>query len=277
MDRLVIGDRDVGDDAGDFRRDHRDVAADIGVVGAFDEAPDGPPVDAVPGRAEARPAAPRRPAQAACATARMSGRRGRAAISRRNAGAAARSAPGRSCHAPVFCSGRGIAAARALVGSRPGCGAERRLAHAADRCGGRSAPAPPARLSRVDDHDACPFGREMLVAPGQQRPQHRAEIAAALGQHILVARRPVTVARGAPAARPRPAHSAGAPGCSARCRGSSGTGRSGVSPRKASRRIRMLHHSPTRSRLRAMGHCMVPKFCAAWEPPAIDLHHASRI
>src|SRR5690348_6774078 len=30
-------------------------------------------------------------------------------------------------------------------------------------------------------------------------------------------------------------------------------------PRKASRRIRMLHHSPTRSRLRAMGQVMVSK------------------
>src|SRR5262249_37584501 len=30
-------------------------------------------------------------------------------------------------------------------------------------------------------------------------------------------------------------------------------------PRKASRRIRMLHHSPTRSRLRAIGHCRLPK------------------
>src|SRR5690348_11063470 len=32
-----------------------------------------------------------------------------------------------------------------------------------------------------------------------------------------------------------------------------------VRPWKASRRIRMLHHSPTRSSERAMGHCMVPK------------------
>src|SRR5690348_1161925 len=32
-----------------------------------------------------------------------------------------------------------------------------------------------------------------------------------------------------------------------------------VRPWKASRRIRMLHHSPTCSRLRAMGHCMLPK------------------
>src|ERR1700736_3251034 len=32
-----------------------------------------------------------------------------------------------------------------------------------------------------------------------------------------------------------------------------------VNPCKASRRIRMLHHSPTRSRLRAIGHCIVPK------------------
>ncbi len=51
MDRLVVGDRDLGDEARDLGRDDRDVAADIGVVGALDEAPDGPPVVAVPGRA----------------------------------------------------------------------------------------------------------------------------------------------------------------------------------------------------------------------------------
>src|SRR6266581_1117255 len=28
----------------------------------------------------------------------------------------------------------------------------------------------------------------------------------------------------------------------------------------------MLHHSPTRSRLRAMGHCMLPKFLRCMEP-----------
>ena len=50
MDRLVVGDRDLGDEAGDLRRDDRDIAADIGVVGALDEAPDGPPVVAVPPR-----------------------------------------------------------------------------------------------------------------------------------------------------------------------------------------------------------------------------------
>src|SRR5205807_8055334 len=34
---------------GDFWRDHRHFAADIGVIGAFDEAPHRPPVVAVPG------------------------------------------------------------------------------------------------------------------------------------------------------------------------------------------------------------------------------------
>ena len=58
MDRLVVGDRDIGDESGHLRRDHRDVAADIGVVGAFDEAPDGPPIVAVPG--DAKPCEQRR-------------------------------------------------------------------------------------------------------------------------------------------------------------------------------------------------------------------------
>ena len=48
MDFLVIGDRDLSDEAGDLRRDHRYVAAHIGVVRALDEAPDGPPIVAVP-------------------------------------------------------------------------------------------------------------------------------------------------------------------------------------------------------------------------------------
>ena len=38
------------------------------------------------------------------------------------------------------------------------------------------------------------LGREVLVAPGEQRDQHRAEIAAARGQHIFVARRMLAVA-----------------------------------------------------------------------------------
>src|SRR3984893_10129599 len=36
-------------------------------------------------------------------------------------------------------------------------------------------------------------------------------------------------------------------------------------PYTASRRMRMLHHSPTRSRLRATGHCMLPKFLRCME------------
>ena len=60
MDRLVVGDRHLGDEARDLRRDHRDVAADIGIVGAFDEAPDRPPVMAVPGRGDRRAGGPRR-------------------------------------------------------------------------------------------------------------------------------------------------------------------------------------------------------------------------
>jgi hypothetical protein len=39
----------------------------------------------------------------------------------------------------------------------------------------------------------------------------------------------------------------------------------------------MLHHSPTRSRLRAMGHCMFPKLlrCTANHRSFSDYHHSS--
>ena len=52
MDLLVVGDRDISDESRHLRRDHGDVPADIGVVGALDETPDGPPVMAVPGSAK---------------------------------------------------------------------------------------------------------------------------------------------------------------------------------------------------------------------------------
>ena len=45
---LIVGDCDLGDETGDFRRDYRHVAADIGIVGALDETPDRPPLMAVP-------------------------------------------------------------------------------------------------------------------------------------------------------------------------------------------------------------------------------------
>ena len=53
LDRLVVADPHLRDDAGDARR-HRDlVGLEIGVVGDLEEAPDGPPVPAVgPGPAE---------------------------------------------------------------------------------------------------------------------------------------------------------------------------------------------------------------------------------
>jgi hypothetical protein len=52
MHGLVVGDRHLGDEAGDLGRDDSDVAADIGIVGAFDEAPDRPPIVTVPGDAK---------------------------------------------------------------------------------------------------------------------------------------------------------------------------------------------------------------------------------
>ncbi len=50
--RLVVGHRYLGDEAGDLGRDHRDVAADIRIVRALDEASDGPPLVAVPSDSE---------------------------------------------------------------------------------------------------------------------------------------------------------------------------------------------------------------------------------
>jgi hypothetical protein len=46
----------------------------------------------------------------------------------------------------------------------------------------------------VDDHDTGALGGEMLVAPREQRPEHRPEIAAGLRQHIFVSRRSFAVA-----------------------------------------------------------------------------------
>ena len=41
----------------------------------------------------------------------------------------------------------------------------------------------------IVQHHAWPLGGEMLIAPGEQRPQHRAKIPATLGQQVLVPRR----------------------------------------------------------------------------------------
>jgi hypothetical protein len=41
--------------------------------------------------------------------------------------------------------------------------------------------------------------------------------------------------------------------------------------------MRMLHHSPTRSRLRAMGHCMLPKLLRCMDGRPSYLHDASHI
>jgi hypothetical protein len=56
-DIVIVLDQDLGDEPGDMRRYRRDVASDIGVVGRFDEAPDGPPFKTEPraGRCERRP------------------------------------------------------------------------------------------------------------------------------------------------------------------------------------------------------------------------------
>ena len=46
----------------------------------------------------------------------------------------------------------------------------------------------------IDQQHARALGREVLVAPGQERDDHRAEIAAACGKHIFVPRRMLAVA-----------------------------------------------------------------------------------
>src|SRR5260221_827067 len=42
VDRLIVCDDDTRDEPRDLRRDHRHVAADVGVVGRLYEAPEGP-------------------------------------------------------------------------------------------------------------------------------------------------------------------------------------------------------------------------------------------
>ncbi len=50
MDLLVVDDGHLRDEPSHFRCNDRDVAADIGVVGAFDEAAMGPPIMPIPSR-----------------------------------------------------------------------------------------------------------------------------------------------------------------------------------------------------------------------------------
>ncbi len=183
---------------GNLGRDHRHIAADIGVVGALDEAADRPPLMAVPGHAQRRRAMPR-PARACWPRARRRfPLREITSVARSTSMLLMTTSP-RSGELRVVGQAAGIAAARALVGGGAGNRSENRR--------GERAAAPPVdqhRLGRdaglaVDDHDAGALGREMLVAPGEQRPEHRPEIAAARGQHIFKARRMLVVARGAPA------------------------------------------------------------------------------
>ena len=51
-----------------------------------------------------------------------------------------------------------------------------------------------APVCGIDQLHARALGREVLVAPGEQRDQHRTEIAPARGRHVFVARRPLAVA-----------------------------------------------------------------------------------
>ena len=49
---FVVADEDLRHEAGDVRRDRGDIAAGVGVVGAFDEAPHPPVFRAVPGSSD---------------------------------------------------------------------------------------------------------------------------------------------------------------------------------------------------------------------------------
>ena len=81
----------------------------------------------------------------------------------------------------------------------------------------------------IDQQNALAFRRKMLVAPGQERDQHRPKIAAAPRRHVLVARRMLAIA--AALQQPRfdqsiePARQA----CWARCRGFAETDRNACS------------------------------------------------
>jgi hypothetical protein len=47
VNKFIVLHRHIGNETGDVRRDRRDVAADIGIIGALEKAIDGPPVVAV--------------------------------------------------------------------------------------------------------------------------------------------------------------------------------------------------------------------------------------
>ena len=87
-----------------------------------------------------------------------------------------------------------MASPRAVVGGWPGSGAEAWL--------GEQPAADPVDHHRIGlgarfgiDHDhALALGREVLVAPREEGPEHGQEVAPALGQNIFVARRMRAVA-----------------------------------------------------------------------------------
>ena len=117
-------------------------------------------------------------------------RPGRRAIRRgqgRDSGHGRGSSARRAARAAIRARVRALAAGPAAV-MKSGSTSSRPLARSTTT-GSAGAP-----VDGVDDDDARPFGREMLVAEGQHRHQHRAEIAAALGQEIFVARRTGVVA-----------------------------------------------------------------------------------
>ena len=111
----------------------------------------------------------------------------------------------------------------------------------------------------IDEHDAWAFRREVLVAPRQQRNDRRGEVAAAHGRHIFMARRMFAVAAAFEKPGTRPGNSTVASACSGAMPRLFWNSSKRVIPCSASRMMSMLHHSPTRSRLRAIGQDILSK------------------
>ena len=268
---LIVGDQNAGHEAADVGRNRGDVAADIGVIGALQEAAVVPPLMTIPGRAaEERGRAMQGPASFSQPIARP--RIGRSSVSR-SQDCGAHAAPASECAAIR----PGMAAARAChsppapvrCGNCPASSAGRLTRSTSDGLGQRAGSAVHGTTRRLRARNACCPMRAWPRARDGNRGRARSA-------HI-----------------PR--------GAGARCRGdvrsrpdSTRPFRRRVSmlgamprlfwnwskrvrPWKASRRIRMLHHSPTRSRLRAMGHCISSKLFRrmTWSPG--HYQHATHI
>lgn len=110
---------------------------------------------------------------------------------------------------------------------------------------------PPA--CSLDELHPLPFLCVVAIAPGDESHEHDAKILALGRGHVLIAQRALAVGwrSSRPASTSAFRRRVSMFGAISRLRENSSKRRR---PCSASRMIRMLHHSPTRSRLRAMGH-----------------------